>query len=163
MPYLGMNVPFPSGICPLCVFSIKLCPIFLGAKIIINWDNLPGSTVSIKPKGTYVRAKCMKAWRCPFYFAHCVSSLYNCAPLGAKKKRFPGTISRFRRRYKGPNYEGLNVPLRYKCAPLPTLCLLYVTVPRNGQKSRILGKYVLTKKGHVLLLKQNMPLFVEEN
>ena len=25
--YLGMIVPLHSGICPLCVFSIKLCPI----------------------------------------------------------------------------------------------------------------------------------------
>ena len=42
-----MNVPLPLGICPLCVFSIKLCPI-IGAKIMIHWDNFPGSTVPIK-------------------------------------------------------------------------------------------------------------------
>ena len=24
---LGMNLPLPSGVCPLCVFSTKLCPI----------------------------------------------------------------------------------------------------------------------------------------
>ena len=43
---LGMNVPLPLGICPLCVFSIKLCPI--RGKIVIHWDNFPGSTVPIK-------------------------------------------------------------------------------------------------------------------
>ena len=56
-----MDVPLPSGICPLCVFSIKLCPI-IGAK---HWDNFPGSTVPIK--ALMWRAKCpIKAWRCPF-------------------------------------------------------------------------------------------------
>ena len=37
-------------------------------------------------------------------------------------------ISLFRRRYKGPN-EGLNVSLRHKGAPLPTLCLPYNCAP----------------------------------
>ena len=83
------------------------------------------------------RAKCpIKAWRCPF--AHVVSSLYNyCAPSGAKQ-RFTGIFSRFRHRYKGPN-EGLNASLGHKGAPLPTLCLLYITVPRNGQKNKHVG------------------------
>ena len=45
---------------------------------------------------------------CPI--AHFVSSLFNCAPLGGKQ-RFTGTISRFRRRYKGPN-EGLNASFK---------------------------------------------------
>ena len=45
-------------------------------------------------------------------------------------------ISLFRRRYKGPN-EGLNVSLGHKGAPLPTLCLPYITVPRNEQKRHI--------------------------
>ena len=27
------------------------------------------------------------------------------------------------------------LPQRHKCAPLPTVCLLYVTVPRNGQNN----------------------------
>ena len=49
MPYLGMNVPLPSGICPLCVFSIKLCPIIIiRAKIMIHWGFFPCSTVPIK-------------------------------------------------------------------------------------------------------------------
>ena len=45
-------------------------------------------------------------------------------------------ISLFRRRYKGLN-EGLNVSLGHKGAPLPTLCLPYITVPRNGEKRHI--------------------------
>ena len=84
------------------------------------WDNFPGSTV---PKDTNVKAKCpIKAWRCPF--AQFVSSLYNCAPSGAKQ-RFTGTFSRFRRRYKGQTNEGLNASLGHKGAALSTLCLLY--------------------------------------
>ena len=65
----------------------------------------------------------------------CVSSLYNCAPSGAKQ-RFTGTISRFLRRYKGPN-EGLNASLEHKGAPLLTLCHLYITVPRKEKKQNI--------------------------
>ena len=99
----------------------------------INWDNFPGSTVPIKTLCEGLNAPCIKAWRCPF--AHFVSSLYKCTPSGAKQ-RFTGTISRFRRRYKGPNYEGLNAPLGHKGAPLPTLCLLFIPVPRNGQKKK---------------------------
>ena len=38
--------------------------------------------------------------------------------------------------YKGPN-EGLNVSLGHKGAPLPTLCLPYITVPRNQPKRHI--------------------------
>ena len=45
-------------------------------------------------------------------------------------------ISLFRRHYKGPN-EGLNVSLGHKGAPLPTLCLPYITVPRHEQKKQI--------------------------
>ena len=45
-------------------------------------------------------------------------------------------ISLFRRRYKGPN-EGLNVLLGHIGAPFPTLCLPYITVPRNEQKRHI--------------------------
>ena len=73
----------------------------------IHWDNFPGSTVPIK--------------------ALCVSSLFNCAPSGAKQ-RLAGTIFPFRHRYKGPN-ERLNVSLGHKDAPLPTLCLPYITAP----------------------------------
>ena len=47
----------------------------------------------------------------------CVFSL-QLGPIRGKKKRFAGTISRFRRPYKGPNYEGLNAPLM----PLCQLC-----------------------------------------
>ena len=148
-----MNVRLPSGICPLCVFSIKLCPI-IGAKLRSHWDNFPGSTVPIK---IMWRAKCpIKLWRCPF--AHFVSSLYNCAPLGAKQ-RFTGTISRFRRHYMGPN-KGLIASLGHKGAPLPTVCLLNITVPRNGEKSTFRDKNIWgnrsissPKKGHVFLLK----------
>ena len=43
---LGMIVPIPLGICPLCVFSQNCVP--LGGKIVIHWDNFPGSTVPIK-------------------------------------------------------------------------------------------------------------------
>ena len=155
-----MNVPLPSGICPLCVFS-KLCPI-IGGKLMIYWDNFPGSTVPIK--ALMWRAKCpIKAWRCPF--AHFVSSLYNiyCAPSGAKQ-RFTRTFSRFRRRYKGLN-EGLNASLGHKDAPLSTLCLPYITVPRNGQKkghlgTKILRKYVLflTEEGTRFTLKMTLLL-----
>ena len=80
MPYLGMNVPLPSGICPFCVFSIKLCPI--GGK---NNDSLGQSSWFDRSyKGTIMwRVKCpIKAWRCPF--AHFVSSLFNCAPSEEK-------------------------------------------------------------------------------
>ena len=51
-------------------------------------------------------------------------------------------ISLFRRRYKGPN-DGLNVSLGHKGAPLPTLCLPYITVPRNEQKKAHLGTKIL--------------------
>ena len=73
---------------------------------------------------------------CPFAILCLLFTTYF-APSGAKKKRFAGMISRFHRRYKGPNYEGLNAP-RHKCAPLPTLCLLYVTVPHSGQRKSTL-------------------------
>ena len=148
MPYLGRNVPLPSGICPLCVFSIKLCPLYR-AKLMIHWDNFPGSTVPMK--ALMWRAKCpIKAWRCPF--AHFVSSLYNCAPSaealcpycvfslqlcpirGKTRGQFSGSVVAIR----APN-QGLNASLGHKGAPLPTLCLLYITVTRNGQNKAHLG------------------------
>ena len=102
----------------------------------INWDNFPGSTVPMK--SLMWRAKCpIKAWRCPF--AHFVSSLYNCAPSGAKQ-RFTGTFTRFRHRYKGPN-EGLNASLGHK-VPLCQRCAFSITVPRNGQKNTFRDKNI---------------------
>ena len=35
-----------------------------------------------------------------------------------------------------------NAPFMHKGAPLPTFCLLCITVPRQGQKSHILGQYI---------------------
>ena len=118
----------------------------------IHWDNFPvlikvlceGLNAALRHGGAPL----------PIY----VFSLQQCAPLGAKQ-RFTGTISRFRRRYKGPN-KGLNASLGHKGAPLPTLRLLFITVPRNGQKRAHLGTTILrksvlflTEDGHVLLYK----------
>ena len=108
-----------------------------------SFRNLPTLCILYKTVPLMWRAKCpIKAWRCPF--AHFVSSLYNCAPCRGKQK-FAGTISRFRHRYKGPNTWRAKFPIKHKCAPLPTLCLLYVTVPRNGPKKAQLGTKILRK------------------
>ena len=50
--------------------------------------------------------------------------LFTTVPHEGKNKDSRGHVSRFRRRYKGPN-EGLNASLGHKGAALSTLCLLY--------------------------------------
>ena len=81
-------------------------------------------------------------------------------PLQGQWERFTGTIFRLRRRYKCPICERLNAPLlRHKGAHLPTLCLLYITVPRQGQKNAFKDLNIeenfpfLNKKGACFTLK----------
>ena len=86
----------------------------------------------------------------------CVFSFQLC-PIRGKTKihgdNFPVPSSL----YKVPN-EGLNVSLGHKGAPLPTVCLPYITVPRNGQKRAQFREYKILKKS-VLYLNEDGACF----
>ena len=115
MPYLGMNVPLFQEVYLFCVFSIKLCPI--RGK---NNDSLGQFSWFDR---SYIKAlmwrACFKNYTFNLEKGHfwvldvvgnkCPrppdSIALDCAPQG-QWERFTGTISRFRRSYKGPNVKG---------------------------------------------------------
>ena len=72
-------------------------------------------------------------------FARSVFSLKNCAPLGAKIMihwdNFPGSTVPI----TGTNVKGSMPHVRHEGAPLPTLYLLFTTVPHSGQNIKIRG------------------------
>ena len=87
----------------LCILH-KTVPHYRG-KIMIHWDNFPGSTIPIK--ALMWRAKCpINAWRCPFAHELCLlfTTVHRSEIHG---DNFPVPSSQNK-----PQYEGLNAPSR---------------------------------------------------